>query len=170
MVMSIKNYEREFGRDPEKDMKEHKIVRINDKEYIIDNVTHTMSYRFFGLVKLQGGSIEFSEVKRTPIKFCICYLSDIQTRILNAKDYFMGEYKERIVKVTDAGFETENIIFKFVDCKDDINYLGLRADKAIIDFREPMRSIAKIITAASRYPENARITDDRKYGIADSRR
>ena len=49
------------------------------------------------------------------------------------------------------------------------NYLGLRADKAIIDFRDPMRGIAKIITAASRYPENARITDDRSYGIVDRR-
>ena len=81
----------------------------------------------------------------------------------------MGEYQGRIVKVTDGGFETKNLIFKFVDCKDDINYLGLRADKAIIDFRDPMRGIAKIITAASRYPENARITNDRSYGIVDRR-
>lgn len=169
MIISIKDYEREFGRDPEKDMKEHTIVRINDKEYIIDNVTHTVTYRFFVLIRMRGGSVEFSEIKRTPDKFCICYLSDIQTRILNAKDYFMGEYQGRIVKVTDGGFETKNLIFKFVDCKDDINYLGLRADKAIIDFRDPMRGIAKIITAASRYPENARITDDRSYGIVDRR-
>ena len=112
MIISIKDYEREFGRDPEKDMKEHTIVRINDKEYIIDNVTHTVTYRFFGLIRMRGGSVEFSEIKRTPDKFCICYLSDIQTRILNAKDYFMGEYQGRIVKVTDGGFETKNLIFK----------------------------------------------------------
>ena len=72
MIISIKDYEREFGRDPEKDMKEHTIVRINDKEYIIDNVTHTVTYRFFGLIRMRGGSVEFSEIKRTPDKFCIC--------------------------------------------------------------------------------------------------
>lgn len=170
MIMSIKDYEKEFGRDPEKDMKKHTIVRINDSEYIIDNITHTVSYRFFGLIKIKGGSVEFSEIKRAPVKFYICYLSDIQTRILNARDYFLEKYKGKIVKVTDSGFETENLIFKFVDCKDDINYLGLRADKAIIDYRDPMRGIAKIITAASRYPENTRIADDRSYGISDSRR
>lgn len=170
MIMSIKDYEKEFGRYPEKDMKKGTIVRINDSKYIIDNITRTVSYRLFGLVRIKGGNIEFSKVKRTPVKFCVCYLSDIQTRILNARDYFMEEYKGKIIKVTDGGFETENLIFKFVDCKDDINYLGLRADKAIIDFRDPMRGIAKIITAASRYPENARITDDRRYGITDSRR
>lgn len=169
MVMSIKDYERKFGRNPENDMKKQKIVMINDSKYVIDNIIHTVSYHLFGLIRIKGGSVEFSEVKQAPVKFYICYLSDIQTRILNARDYFLKKYKGKIVKMTDSGFETENLIFKFIDCKDDMNYFGLRADKAIIDYRDPMRSIAKIITATSRYPEDARITDDRSYGIMDHR-
>ena len=45
--------------------------------------------------------------------------------------------------------------------------MGLYADQAIIDFRDPMIEIARMITARSCVPDEYKIIDDRKMRTSD---
>lgn len=63
---------------------------------------------------------------------------------------------------------TESAEYIFADCRKPESYLGLKADRAIIDWRDPMRVIAGSITAKSRLPQKERIIDDRSIGTSDA--
>lgn len=97
----------------------------------------------------------------------ICYLSDNGRRIRNSRRILEEMETENILYGNERVFRTENVEFRFVNCGNPDNYMGLYADQVIIDFRDPMIKIAKIITAASCVPEEYKIIDDRKMGVTD---
>lgn len=97
----------------------------------------------------------------------ICYLSDNPRRIINSRRILEEMETERVLYSNIILFRTENTEYRFVNCRNPDNYMGIYADQAIIDYREPMIEIAKIITARSCVPEKYKIMDDRKIGAYD---
>lgn len=97
----------------------------------------------------------------------ICYLSDNPRRIKNSRQILEKMEEEEILYGNQRMFRTENMEYRFVNCGNPNNYMGLYADQVIIDFRDPMIEIAKIITAASCVPDEYRIIDDRRIGTTD---
>lgn len=98
----------------------------------------------------------------------ICYLTDIPDRMKNFRMILQNGMEGKIIEVTNRGFVTESAEYIFADCSEPESYLGLKADQAIIDWREPVRGIAESITAKSRLPQNERIIDDRSIGTSDT--
>lgn len=74
---------------------------------------------------------------------------------------------EKVLYGNQRVFRTENVEYRFVNCGNPNNYMGLYADQVIIDFRDPMIEIAKIITAKSCVPDEYKIIDDRRMGTTD---
>lgn len=101
-------------------------------------------------------------------KLRICYLTDIPDRAKNSKKILMDSLAGEVVKTTKRGFVTEDTEYIFADCRHSETYIGLSVDQAILDYREPMRGIAKSITTQSRLPEEERLIDDRKIGTSDT--
>lgn len=97
----------------------------------------------------------------------ICYLSDDQRRLRNSRRILEDMETESILYRNANVLRTENAEYRFVNCGDSSNYMGLYADQAIIDFRQPMRDIARIITAKSCVPDEYKIIDDRRIGTSD---
>lgn len=101
-------------------------------------------------------------------KISICYLSDIPTRLKNSRRILEAMEACNIVGRSKRGFITENAEYRFIDCRKPEEYMDIYADQVIIDYRDPMREIAKIITANSCVPDSKRIIDDREIGTSDS--
>lgn len=91
----------------------------------------------------------------------ICYLSDDLHRLANIRRMFEEKEAKRILCSNATAFRTETTEYRFVNCGDPNNYMGIYADQAIIDYRDPMIGIAKIITARSTIQEKYKIIDDR---------
>lgn len=98
----------------------------------------------------------------------ICYLTDIPDRMKNSRMILQNRMAGEIIEVIDRGFVTESAEYIFADCRKQASYLGLKADQAIVDWREPMLGIAKSITAKSRLPKEERLLDDRGIGTSDT--
>lgn len=98
----------------------------------------------------------------------ICYLTGIPNRMKNSRMILQNSMAGEIIEVTDRGFVTESAEYIFADCREPGSYLGLKADRAIIDWRDPMIGIAKSITAKSRLPKKERLMDDRIIGTSDT--
>lgn len=97
----------------------------------------------------------------------ICYLSDNPSRLMNSRRILEEMETENILCRTAKVFRTENAEYRFVNCGNQDNYMGLYADQVIIDYRQPMIGIAQMITARSCVPERYKIIDDRKIGMSD---
>lgn len=97
-------------------------------------------------------------------KLKIYCLGDIAKRLDNTKRILMDMEKEDIVEVKRNSFSTSNAVYVFVHCGNTENVKGICADQVIIDFREPMRSMAMEMLRASCVPEEFQIIDDRRIG------
>lgn len=97
----------------------------------------------------------------------ICYLSDNTRRIKNSRQILEEMEAEEVLCGNQRVFRTENVEYRFVNCGNPNNYMGLYADQVIIDFRDPMIEIARMITAASCVPDEYKIIDDRRMGVTD---
>lgn len=97
----------------------------------------------------------------------ICYLSDNQRRIINSRRILEEMETEKVLYSNSRLFRTRNTEYRFVNCGNPNNYMGIYADQAIIDYRQPMIGIANIITARSCVPEKYKIIDDRNIGVYD---
>lgn len=102
-------------------------------------------------------------------KLKIYCLSDIADRLDNTKDILLYMERGNITEINLNSFSTSNAVYVFVNCRKPENVKGILADQVIIDFREPMRSMAKDILRASCVPEQYQIIDDRKIGTSDIR-
>lgn len=100
-------------------------------------------------------------------KIKIAYLSDICNRLNNSMKILKGMERGDIIKTNQNSFETSNAVYIFVNCIKPERAQGILADQVIIDFREPMRSIAKNILRTSCVPEQYQIIDDRKIYTSD---
>lgn len=97
----------------------------------------------------------------------ICYLSDNPRRIKNSRQILEAMETEKVLYGNQRVFRTENVEYRFVNCGNPNNYMGLYADQVIIDFRDPMIEIARMITAKSCVPDEYKIIDDRRMGTTD---
>lgn len=97
----------------------------------------------------------------------ICYLSDNPRRITNARRILEEMETEKALYRSFRLFRTENTEYRFINCGNPNNYVGIYADQAIIDYRNPMIEMAQIITARSCVPEEYKIIDDRSIGTCD---
>ncbi len=98
----------------------------------------------------------------------ICYLSDNPIRIKNSKSILQKMELGNGSYVDGNRFQTKTAEYVFIDCRDPEKYAGVYADQAIIDYREPIISIARKITAKSCVPDEYKIIDDRKIGASDT--
>lgn len=105
------------------------------------------------------------EIKKLKI-YC---LSDIAERLDNTKDILLYMERGNVIERNHNSFSTPNTVYVFVNCRKPENVKGILADRVIIDFREPMRSLAIDILRASCVPEQYQIIDDRKIGTSDIR-
>lgn len=101
-------------------------------------------------------------------KIRICYLSDIPVRIENSKRILAMQEAGNITDRTKNGFETKSRQYVFINCNNPEEYEGVHADWVILDFREPMRTIAESMLNDSCMPEGSRRIDDRRIGTSDS--
>lgn len=101
-------------------------------------------------------------------KISICYLSDLSIRLKNSRMILENMEADHIISKSEKGFTTEDAEYRFIDCRKAEEYMGIYADQAIIDYRDPMRGIAEIITASSCVPDENRIIDDRIIRTSDS--
>lgn len=97
-------------------------------------------------------------------KLKIYCLGDIAKRLDNIKRILMDMEREDIVEIKRNSFSTSNAVYVFVYCGNPENIKGISADQVIIDFREPMRSMAMEMLRASCVPEEYQIIDDRRIG------
>ncbi len=97
-------------------------------------------------------------------KLIIYCLSDSARRLDNVKRILLDLEKEDIEEVKKSNFSTSNAIYVFVNCMNSEKVKGLLADQVIIDYREPMRSIAIDMLRESCVPEQYQVIDDRKIG------
>lgn len=100
-------------------------------------------------------------------KIRICCLTNIGRRLDSMRRILLSIEKEDIIDVKPNSFSTSNAIYIFVNCYKPERAKGILADQVIIDFREPMRSIAKDILRDSCVPEAYQIIDDREIGASD---
>ncbi len=98
----------------------------------------------------------------------ICYLTDIPDRMKNSRIILQNSMAGEIIEVTGRGFVTESAEYIFADCREPKSYLGIKADQAIVDWRDPMIGIAKSITSQSRLQQKKRLIDDRSIGTSDT--
>ena len=97
----------------------------------------------------------------------ICYLSDNQRRLRNSRQILEKLEPKSILCRNEWSFRTENAEYRFINCGNQNNYMGVYADQVIIDYREPIIDIAQMITAKSCVPDGYRIIDDRSIGTSD---
>lgn len=102
-------------------------------------------------------------------KLKIYCLSDIAERLDNTKRILLYLEKNDIREIKRNSFSTSNAVYVFVNCRSPAKAKGILADQVIIDFREPMRSIAAEILRTSCVPEQYQIIDDREIGTSDMR-
>ncbi len=100
-------------------------------------------------------------------KIKIVYLSDIAQRVENSRRILLFMERGDIIKADRNKIETSNAVYIFVNCIRPERAQGILADQVIIDYREPMHSIAKSILRLSCVPEQYQIIDDRKIGTSD---
>ena len=100
-------------------------------------------------------------------KLKICYLSDLPVRIQNSKRILRAHLARHIQSDCENGFVTDDAEYLFVDCSKLENIAGILADQVIIDYREPMRTIAKNILHESCVPSDYQEIDDREIGTSD---
>ncbi len=101
-------------------------------------------------------------------KIRICCLTNIGRRLDSMRRILLSIEKEDIIDIKPNSFSTSNAVYTFVNCYKPEHAKGILADQVIIDFREPMRSIAKDILRDSCVPEAYQIIDDREIGASDS--
>lgn len=102
-------------------------------------------------------------------KLKIYCLSDIAERLDNLKRILLHLEKDDIREIKHNSFSTSNAVYVFVNCRGPEKVKGFLADQVIIDFREPMCSMAIDILRESCVPEQYQIIDDRKIGTSDTR-
>lgn len=100
-------------------------------------------------------------------KLNIVCLSDSGQRLDNTKRILLEMERGNIVDIRPNSFSTYNAIYVFINCIKPERAQGISADQVIIDFREPMRSIALNILRRSCVPERYQIIDDRAIGTSD---
>lgn len=101
-------------------------------------------------------------------KLKIACLSDIRKRLDNTKRILLDMEKGDISEIKQNSFSTSNAVYVFINCGDPTKAQGALADQVIIDYREPMRSIARNILRMSCVPEGYQIIDDRRIYTSDS--
>lgn len=102
-------------------------------------------------------------------KLKIYCLSDIAERLDNLKRILLYLEQDDIREIKRNSFSTSNAVYVFVNCRGPEKVKGFLADQVVIDFREPMRSMAIDILRESCVPEQYQIIDDRKIGTSDTR-
>ena len=101
-------------------------------------------------------------------KIKIAYLSDIGNRLDNTRRILLDMERGDIINANRNSFETSNAVYLFINCIKRERAQWILADQIIIDFREPMLSMAKNILRESCVPEQYQIIDDRKIFTSDS--
>lgn len=100
-------------------------------------------------------------------KLRICYLSDSPIRLKNSRRILRvlaGSIEDEFEK----GFVTNDAEYLFVNCDGSESTTDVLADQVIIDYREPMSTIAENILRKSCVPSTYQMIDDRKIGTSDS--
>lgn len=97
----------------------------------------------------------------------ICYLSDNPRRLINSRRVLEEMETEKVLYSNSRLFRTRNAEYRFVNCENPNSYMGIYADQVIIDYKQSIIGIAKIITAKSCVPEKYKIIDDRNIGVYD---
>ncbi|MDE7476691.1 MAG: hypothetical protein K2M91_01860 [Lachnospiraceae bacterium] len=100
-------------------------------------------------------------------KLRICYLSDLPVRLKNSRR-ILRVLAGNIENEFENGFTTNDAEYLFVNCDGSENTTDVLADQVIIDYREPMRTIAENILRESCVPSAYQIIDDRRIGTSDS--
>ena len=100
-------------------------------------------------------------------KLKIACLSDIGKRLDNTKIILLNMERGDISEIKQNSFSTSNAVYVFINCQDPTKAQGVLADQVIIDFREPMRSIAKNILRMSCVPKKYQVIDDRSICTSD---
>lgn len=108
------------------------------------------------------------EEKEEIKKIKIVYLSDIAQRLDNTKKILLNMERGDIINMKSNSFSTSNAIYVFINCIVPERVQGVLADQVIIDYREPMRSMAKDMLRMSCVPEEYQIIDDRGIDTSDS--
>lgn len=101
-------------------------------------------------------------------KIKIVCLSDIGQRLANTRKILLNMERGDIVDIKRNSFSTSNAIYVFINCWNQENLQGVLADQMIIDYREPMLSMAVNILRASCVPKQYQIIDDRRIDTSDS--
>lgn len=100
-------------------------------------------------------------------KINIVCLSDIGQRLDNTRRILLDMERGDIINANRNCIETSNAVYLFINCIKRERAQWILADQIIIDFREPMRSMAKSILRESCVPEQYQIIDDRSIGTSD---
>lgn len=100
-------------------------------------------------------------------KLRICYLSDLPVRLKNSRRIIQA-LAGSIENEFENGFATNDAEYLFVNCNGSENTTDVLADQVIIDYREPMATIAESILRESCVPSAYQIIDDRRIGTSDS--
>lgn len=102
-------------------------------------------------------------------KYTICYLSNNPVRIENSRKILARHYAGllNIVNRTENGFETKERQYVFINCNNPEEYEGMHADLVILDYKEPMITIAESILKGSYLPEGERMVDDKAINTSD---
>lgn len=98
-------------------------------------------------------------------KLKIYCLSDSLKCLNNIKRILISMEKKNVKEVKSNSFSTPNAVYVFVNCMNLEKVKRLCADQVIIDYREPMRSIAIDMLRESCVPEQYQVIDVRKIGV-----
>ena len=101
-------------------------------------------------------------------KINIVCLSDIGQRLDNTRRILLDMERGDIINANRNCIETSNAVYLFINCIKPEKAQGFLADQIIIDFREPMLSMAKNILRESCVPKQYQIIDDRRIDTSDS--
>ncbi len=100
-------------------------------------------------------------------KLTVCCISDIRERLDNTKRILLDLERGNVTSAGPWGFSTTDAVYIFINCSRPEHAKGILADQVIMDYREPMRSIAREILRESCVPEEYQVIDDRKIGTSD---
>lgn len=98
-------------------------------------------------------------------KLTICCLSDSARRLDTMKRVLLELEGGKVICILPNQLLVTDAKYIFINCIRPENAKGMDADQVIIDFREPMRSIANEILRMSCVPEQYQIIDDRELGF-----
>ena len=101
-------------------------------------------------------------------KIKIVCLSDIGQRLDNTRRILLDMERGDIINANRNSFETSNAVYVFINCIKQERAQWILADQIIIDFREPMLSMAKNILRESCVPKQYQIIDDRRIDTSYS--